>query len=230
MKKLYIFFATLIVAGAATSVSAQNACSQDLGRDLITMSVVNQTNSPIIVNWVDRQCKEQNSPDRTAASKTFFGGTYHGHVFRVREAGTNKLLKEFVVSPNEKTITISSLAAAPAPASSWPMGSQPAAGNVNAEEKLKKVLIGTWVRAKDKLVFDDGNFSFYASGKLEFSGPYTVLDEQTIVYKNNAGLERRRIFTFRSNNAYMTSTNPDNNESFEYKRTAGTKKAARRTK
>ncbi len=221
-----MFFASLLVAGAAGSVSAQNACSQDLGRDLITMSVVNRTNRPIIVNWVDRLCKEQSSADRTAASKTFFGDTYHGHVFRVREAGSNKLLKEFVVSPNSKTIMVTSLAAAPAP---------PSASHTRPEtgvEKFRKNIVATWVNTNDggKAVIENNNITWYVNGKLAHRSLYTIANEKTIGFKNPEGLDRTWIVRFEKNNTIMIATRPDNNKFFEFKRVAVTKKAETKKK
>ena len=100
MKKLtpvMMLLGLMIVTG---NVSAQNACSKEVDGKKVDFKVVNNTSKPFVVNFVDHKCKEGSSNRQIAAGGTtdIFG--YNGHVFRVREVGTNNLLKEIVANPS----------------------------------------------------------------------------------------------------------------------------------
>ena len=110
MKKLASVMMLLgLMIAAANSLSAQNTCSKDVDGKKVNFKVVNNTNKPLVVNFVDHKCKEgsSNQPIASGATTDIFG--YNGHVFRVREVGTNKLLKEIVANPsNPSQIVIGS--------------------------------------------------------------------------------------------------------------------------
>lgn len=92
----------------ANSVSAQNACSKEVDGKQVKLNVVNNTDKAFTVNFVSHKCVEGRSNQQVAPGTTFNGSAYHGHVFRVREAGSNKLLKEIVASPSTQSTVIGS--------------------------------------------------------------------------------------------------------------------------
>ena len=107
-----LFGLTIIIIDNA---SAQNACSKELDGRKVNFKVVNNSDKPLVVNFVDHKCKEGSSNNQVApgGSTDIFG--YNGHVFRVREVGTNKLLKEIVAAPtNPSQITIGTVRSNPA--------------------------------------------------------------------------------------------------------------------
>ena len=91
--------------------SAQNACSKEVDGKKVNFKVVNNSDKPFVVNWVDHQCKEGSSNRHIApgGSNDIFG--INGHVYRVREVGTNNLLEEIVAAPtNPSQIIIGAVA------------------------------------------------------------------------------------------------------------------------
>ena len=115
MKKLTSLMLLLGLMLAATfTVSAQNVCSKNIDGKEVNLKVVNKTNKPFTVNWVDPDCKEGKSDQQVAPGETFEGISYNGHAFRVREVGTNKLLQVIVANPsNPVTIVNAPPGAAP---------------------------------------------------------------------------------------------------------------------
>ena len=104
------FFLALSIAALASVINApnaaqQNVCSKDIDGKEVNIKVVNKTNKPFTVNWVDQQCKEGKPDQQVAPGETFEGISYNGHAFRVREVGTNRLLQVIVVNPS-KPLTI----------------------------------------------------------------------------------------------------------------------------
>lgn len=101
LTSLMIFLGLLLVT--ASNISAQNACSKEVDGKKVNFKVVNKTDKPLVVNFVDHQCKEGRSNKPVAAGGTtdIFG--YNGHVFRVREVGSNRLLREIVANPSNPT-------------------------------------------------------------------------------------------------------------------------------
>ena len=101
MKKLIflmMLFGLMIII--TDSASAQKACSKEVDGKKVNFKVVNNSDNPFVVNWVDHQCKEGSSNNKVApgGSMDIFG--INGHVYRVREVGTNKLHKEIVAAPS----------------------------------------------------------------------------------------------------------------------------------
>ena len=82
----------------------QTACSKDLSRKQINIEIINATNDSFTVHWVDQQCNETNGVS-IAAGQKYTDTSYKGHVFRVREDGTKKILGIVVVDPaNPSTV------------------------------------------------------------------------------------------------------------------------------
>lgn len=106
MKKLMflvMFFGLMSIL--SDNASAQmNVCSKNLGNKQIKFEVLNATEKPITVTFVDEKCSEGRSNQQTQPGEKFTATGYEGHAFRVREVGTNKLLETVVVSP-AKTFT-----------------------------------------------------------------------------------------------------------------------------
>ncbi len=69
MKKLASVMMLLgLMIAAANSLSAQNTCSKDVDGKKVNFKVVNNTNKPLVVNFVDHKCKEGSSNQPTAPS------------------------------------------------------------------------------------------------------------------------------------------------------------------
>ena len=96
-----------LMLAATLTVSAQNACSKQVDDKEVEIKVINKTDKPFTVNWVDHECKEGKSDQEVAPGETFEGISYNGHVFRVREVGTNKLLQEIVIDSSNPVTTVS---------------------------------------------------------------------------------------------------------------------------
>ena len=60
----------------------------------VEIKVINKTDKPFTVNWVDHECKEGKSDHEVAPGETFEGISYNGHVFRVREAVTTTCFRK----------------------------------------------------------------------------------------------------------------------------------------
>ncbi len=95
-----------LTLAATLTVSAQNACSKQVDDKEVAIKVINKTNKPFTVNWVDHECKEGKSDQEVAPGETFEGISYNGHAFRVREVGTNKLLREIVINSSNPITTV----------------------------------------------------------------------------------------------------------------------------
>lgn len=96
----------LLLPAATFTVSAQNACSKQVDDKEVEIKVINKTNKPFTVNWVDHECKEGRSDQEVTPGETFAGISYNGHAFRVREVGTDKLLREIVVNSSSPVTTV----------------------------------------------------------------------------------------------------------------------------
>ncbi|MFN8000738.1 MAG: hypothetical protein U0X75_06950 [Acidobacteriota bacterium] len=97
-----------LMLAATFTVSAQNACSKQVDDKEVTFKVINKTDKPFTVNWVDFECKEGKSDQEVAPNETFSEGiSGNGHAFRVREVGTNKLLQEIVINSSKPVTTVS---------------------------------------------------------------------------------------------------------------------------
>lgn len=107
MKKigfLMVLFGLMFIA--ADSASAQNTCSKDLDGKQVYIEIANITNKAFAVNLVDKNCKELPSNQQVPPGEIFSQILTNGDAFRVREAGTNKLLQEIVVNPSKPIIFI----------------------------------------------------------------------------------------------------------------------------
>lgn len=103
---------TILVLGVfmfAASVSAQNLCTKQSGDTTVKIYVRNATGKSIKVNYVDENCKESVSEEKIEPGRAFSGDTSPGHAFRVREDGTNNLLKEFAVESQDSTFTVGNI-------------------------------------------------------------------------------------------------------------------------
>lgn len=102
---LTIWAATALVFTASTAM-AQSVCTKPIDETAVKLIVRNATEKPFTVNHVDENCKESASGEKTEPGRQFTGDTTNGHAFRVREAGTNKLLQEVVAKPDSSTVTV----------------------------------------------------------------------------------------------------------------------------
>lgn len=168
MKKLTSLTSLMLLSGlmlAATfTASAQNACSKHVDDKEVEIKVINKTGKPMTVNWVDFECKEEKLDQQVAPDETFAGLSGNGHVFRVREVGTNKLLQEIVVNSSKPVTTVSApanrAAARPAvnPAPPAPSGNVATNFPIAAGTSLKRGMKYTSPSGNHFLVFaDDGN-------------------------------------------------------------------------
>ncbi len=120
MKPVFLVLSIVALAFviSAPNAAQQNVCSKNIDGKEVNLKVVNKTNKPFTVNWVDPDCKEGKSDQQVAPGATFEGISYNGHAFRVREVGTNRLLQVIVANPsNPVTIVNAPPIAAPTPAS-----------------------------------------------------------------------------------------------------------------
>ena len=153
-----------LMLAATFTVSAQNACSKQVDDKEVTFKVINKTDKPFTVNWVDFECKEGKSDQEVAPNETFEGISGNGHAFRVREVGTNKLLQEIVINSSKPVTTVSApanrTAARPAgnPAPPAPSGNVATNFPMPAGTSLKRGQKYTSPSGNHFLIFaNDGN-------------------------------------------------------------------------
>lgn len=141
MKPIFLVLSIVALAfviSSAPKAAQQNVCSKNLDGKEVNLKVVNKTNKPFTVNWVDPDCKEGKSDQVIAPGATFEGISYNGHAFRVREVGTNRLLQVIVANPSNPVTIVNAPASnavgnaaggqRPAPASP---NAAPAAGSLS---------------------------------------------------------------------------------------------------
>lgn len=95
---------TLVMICAAPAFG-QNLCSKPGDREM-KIYVRNATDKPFTVNYVDESCKESASDQTVEPGRQFVGETTEGAAFRVREAGTNRLLQEIAADPQKSGTTV----------------------------------------------------------------------------------------------------------------------------
>lgn len=95
----------IFIAVASASAAAQNLCSKQDGQSM-KIYIRNATDKTFTVNYVDGKCKESPSDEKIEPGRAFSGDVTGGEVFRVREAGTNNLIKEVVADSENTTTTI----------------------------------------------------------------------------------------------------------------------------
>ena len=112
----------LVVSSSGFAQNPANSgqlCSKDMpGRSNVSVKLVNSTKSTINVHFVNYDnCQEfLDMPLFTAKPGQTLNITgQHGVAYRVREAGTKKLLKEIMLVPNMPQIIITAAAATPRP-------------------------------------------------------------------------------------------------------------------
>lgn len=106
MKKLISTIIFLSVLSFASSVAAQKVCTKQVDDRAVKLNILNATEKPFTVHYVDESCKESPSDEKIEPGRAFTGDTYNGHAFRVREEGTNKLLQEVVANPSNTTTIV----------------------------------------------------------------------------------------------------------------------------
>lgn len=106
MKKLLSTIIFLSVLSFASSVAAQKVCTKQVDDTEVKLYIRNATEKAFTVHYVDEKCKESPSDEKIEPGRAFTGDTVNGHAYRVREAGTNKLLQEVVADPSNTTVTI----------------------------------------------------------------------------------------------------------------------------
>lgn len=144
-----------LMLAATFIVSAQNACSKQVDDKEVAIKVVNKTDKPFTVNWVDHECKEGRSDQQVAPGETFEGISYTGHAFRVREVGTNKLLQEIVINSAKPVTTVS---APQSQAAGKPSGSMATNFPIAAGTSLKRGMKYASPSGNHFLIFaNDGN-------------------------------------------------------------------------
>ena len=140
---------------ATFTVSAQNACSKQVDDKEVAIKVINKTDKPFTVNWVDHECKEGKSDQEVAPGETFEGISYNGHAFRVREVGSNKLLQEIVINSSNPVTTVS---APPSQTAGKPSGSVATNFPIAAGTSLKRGMKYASPSGNHFLIFaNDGN-------------------------------------------------------------------------
>lgn len=100
-----IILAAAIIFTASFPAAAQK-CGKQADDTEVKLHIYNATDKPFTVNYVDQNCKESSSDEKIEPGRGFTGDTTNGHAFRVREAGSNRLLQEVVADPNKDSITI----------------------------------------------------------------------------------------------------------------------------
>lgn len=130
-----------LMLAATFTVSAQNVCSKQVDDKEVAIKVINKTDKPFTVNWVDHECKESQSDQEVAPGETFEGISYNGHAFRVREIGSNKLLQVIVVNPSKPVTTVNAPTNAAVKQPSAPLPSPAAQPPSAADRAIIKVFI-----------------------------------------------------------------------------------------
>ncbi|MDX2042087.1 MAG: hypothetical protein SF097_12605 [Acidobacteriota bacterium] len=144
-----------LMLASTFSVSAQNACSKQVDDKEVAIKVINKTDKPFTVNWVDYECKEGKSDQEVAPGETFEGISYNGHAFRVREVGSNKLLQEIVINSSKPVTTVS---APPSQTAGKPSGNVATNFPIAAGTSLKRGQKYTSPSGNHFLIFaNDGN-------------------------------------------------------------------------
>ena len=106
MRKLMLAIIFLTCALVGSSVMAQKVCTKQVDDTAVKITIMNATEKPFTVNYVDENCKESTSDEKIVPGRSYTGDTYNGHAFRVREDGTNKLLQEVVANPSNTTTIV----------------------------------------------------------------------------------------------------------------------------
>lgn len=104
-KNLFIGLLMTIFLAFASAAMGQNVCSKQTG-EAMKIYVRNATDKAFTVNYVDENCKEHSSDEKVEPGRAFSGDVTSGDAFRVREAGTNKILQTIVANPSNDTTTI----------------------------------------------------------------------------------------------------------------------------
>lgn len=104
MKLIQTIAMMFLLMGAA--VMGQNVCTKQVGNTEVKLAIRNATDKAFTVNYVDDKCKESPSDEKIEPGRSFKGDATQGDAFRVREAGSNKLLQEVVADPSNTTVTI----------------------------------------------------------------------------------------------------------------------------
>jgi hypothetical protein len=99
------FMEQVALAGEATKHATpdQETCSI-ASRTEVTVTIINNTAQSVNLLWVDFECKEVQyaviPPNQSVVQPT-----YTGHIWRIRDARSNQVLKEFTATKNE-TVSI----------------------------------------------------------------------------------------------------------------------------
>lgn len=84
---------------ASVKVMQGKVCSPKGGQK-VDIKWTNRTKSPVRVNWIGFDCTEESNQRLIKPGDVYDGGTFVGHVFRVREEGTTKNLGLIYVTPH----------------------------------------------------------------------------------------------------------------------------------
>ena len=106
MRKQILAILFLAFVSFGSSVMAQKVCTKQVDDTAVKITIMNATEKPFTVNYVDENCRESPSDEKIEPGRAFTGDTHNGHAFRVREAGTNKLLQEVVADPSNTTTIV----------------------------------------------------------------------------------------------------------------------------
>ncbi|MBL8203001.1 MAG: hypothetical protein JNM09_02135 [Blastocatellia bacterium] len=163
MKPIFLVLSIVAIAFVISVPNAaqQNVCSKDIDGKEVNLKIVNKTNKPFTVNWVDPNCQEGKSDQQVAPGETFEGISYNGHAFRVREVGTNKLLQVIVANPSKPVTIVNAPPSTAPPAGNIGAASSPTVATkfpIAAGSALKKGVKYPSPSGNHFLVFaDDGN-------------------------------------------------------------------------
>ena len=106
---LIIWMMTALVFVSFSAAMAQNICTKQTDDIQVKLYIRNATEKSFTVHYVDENCKESASDEKIEPGRAFSGDATNGDAFRVREDGSNKLLKEVVAKPSNSTVTVGNI-------------------------------------------------------------------------------------------------------------------------
>jgi hypothetical protein len=98
------FVAVPVGSGAPAAANAAPSTCSPASNTAATITVTNKTGQTVLLMWLDFNCNEQQY-NSIAPGVSVTQGTFTGHVWRIEDAASHKVLKEFKVTQNA-TITV----------------------------------------------------------------------------------------------------------------------------
>lgn len=228
MKKLMcltMIFGLFLLATSDASAQASSSksgkpvvCSKDdtvEAEEAYDVTIVNNTSKPIILYWVDSECREHINTDFKAEPGGTIKFTNMGiaSAYRVREAGTDNLLEDFLITPENRSINIT--------------GASPGVDSV--AEEIRGKMIGTWLQPGSQMIIDADKFTVYEKGKVLISSSYSLSDDM-LEFTGTDGNQSQRKVSFKNNNKIMVWVNIAKNKSAEFTRVLKSAQPVRKPK